>query len=1135
MPTTRRPVSVIIARLSKVAAFLLCGVLIAYIGFLVLSQYRSRLALQESQFRQLAQGIEKRATAVRYFYSEREDDLQNLSESRDISLYFENKALGMSLEYGLQASVIAIQDLFDRLRAKKKLEEHVIYSRIIFVDASGETLVDSGGPVKNHTAEVKTFLQKSAKTSLLFDRGEQNPQIVVSIPYQFKGKLSGQILAWIPLSIVYSHFVGEQEGAASTAIALANEYLLLPDKARDIIPPQLRNAPPRLPAGKPTLFSSPDRQRPDLFALQVPVADTPFTLITFIPATSDFDLDSPRNLLVTTGAMAVVILGGMFIVIYLNTRNSILQTRLEETSLRERAVEEKKRQLEQEVAERKRAQQRLALFREIFLHSNEAVAIFSPEGRYLEQNDAYSLLTGFPTEETVGQSLAIITGEEQAIRILDTLSRDHKYFNELPCTASSGRSLMLELSGFALLDTADVITCLVMQTRDITLRKQAEREMREAREAAEAASKAKSEFLANMSHEIRTPMNGIIGMTELALDTELTVDQRDYLKAVKLSADNLLAIINDILDFSKIEAGRIDVERIPFSLRNTVGQTLKTLASRAFQKGLELNYDIPSEILDHLRGDPGKLRQVLINLVGNAIKFTERGEITISTTQEEMDHRHTRIHFSVSDTGIGIPFAMRERIFSPFTQVDGTTTRQYGGTGLGLTISRQMVNLMAGEIWVESVEGQGSTFHFTLPLEIQANPPSLLSPTPDVLRGKNAFIVDDNTINRSLLRHLLKKWQMTLSEADSATTALSSLNRAREQGEHFDLFLIDVHMPGMDGWDLAAQIRAVPLHDSCHIIMMPSAGHNGDAERCRNLRIDGYLIKPVVQDELEAIMAQIISGPPEQPQHMELVVPRDIPLQKRQLTVLLVEDVEINQKVATKILEKQGHRVVVANNGREGVELWEREAFDIILMDIQMPEMDGYQATAAIRAREQKFGRHTPISAMTAYAMKGDAEKCLAAGMDAYITKPIKAEELLMTIEKLVGGSVPSHQEVSTSPTAAGAQAAALDWPGMLDCWDDDREFAEELLTTFIKQLFKQRNDLAVAVAGADPKEITSAAHSLKGSLLAIMAKPAGDFALALETMGRLGDIKRAPEVWTQLDIQLTRLATEINGILHGQ
>ena len=1120
-----------IARLSKIAGIAVCLVLIGYIGYLVVSHYRSRLALQDSQFRQVTQDIEKRATAVRYFFSEREDDLRHLSDSREISIYFENQALGMSMEYGLQASLYAVQDLFDRLRQGKLLEGNPIFSRIIFIDGSGRILVDSGRLPEGH--KDGTFSRKNDRVTLIVDHDTPEPQIIVSVPSLFKGKLVGQILAWIPLSLVYTHFVGDQLGGGTTAITYGREYLLLPDRASKIIPPALHSSAPEIAPGRHASFPASGPGMDDIFAIKVPVFNTPFALVTFIPATSQFDVDSPRNLLITTGGMAVFILAGMFIVVIQNTRNTVLMTRLEETSLRERTVDDKNRQLQQEISERHRVQQRLSLFREIFLNSNEAVAIFSPDGDYLEQNDAYSHLTGFSAEEANGRTMAIIAGAEQSLQILDTLTREGRFFDEIPCTTRTGQTLLLELSGFALRDPQGTISCFIVQKRDITLRKQVEREMCSSREAAEAASRAKSEFLANMSHEIRTPMNGIIGMTELALDTVLTVEQRDYLKAVKLSADNLLTIINDILDFSKIEAGRTKTEQIPFSLRNTVGQTLKALGSRAFQKGLELNYDISPDIPDLLVGDPGKLRQILINLVGNAIKFTDRGEIEVSVFLDWDNDRNTKFNFSVTDTGIGIPADKLECIFSPFTQVDSSTTRHYGGTGLGLAISRQMLNLMGGEIWVESIEGKGSTFHFSLEFDLQAQTPVHNIPTKEVLWGKNVLIVDDNSINRSLLRHLLKKWQMNISEADSASAALLLLTQVREQEEQIDIMIIDGTMPEMDGWELAARVRSVPLHDRCHIIMMPSAGRNGDAERCRTLRIDGYLVKPVVQEELEAAMATIVGETPGTPGSKELVTRYVISDARRRLTILLAEDVEINQKVAAKILEKQGHRVLIANNGREAVEQWEREQVDIVFMDIQMPEMDGYQATAAIRAREVETGRrHTPISAMTAYAMKGDAEKCLALGMDAYISKPVRAEEIIMTIEKLIGAGDSRRDEYPREQAAAGNKEALLNWVGLLDIWDGDSGFAVELLNTFQQQLVCQRGDLADAVAGADPGEVTALAHSLKGSLLAIMAIPVAESALALETMGRQDDLGSAPVVWRQLDDQLSRLAAEIDGII---
>ncbi len=1117
-----------LARLSRAAGLAVALVLIGFVGFLVASQYRSRVALQRSQFRQLTHDVGNRATAIGYFLSERDDDLHHLSESRELSIYFENEALGMSMEYGLRASLWAIGDLLDRTRAQKKLGDRPIYSRIVFVDAEGRTLVDSGGPPAGAPVDLRGLVPSDHGHAFACDRSGAAPQVVASLPYEFKGRNAGRLLAWIPVSPFFSHFVGHREGAPVT-MTHGPDYVFIPPGAREEIPEALRQAPPAALPGEPTLVKDPENAGWRFLAVRAPVGATPFALVAFLPAGPQYDLTSPLAVLLATAGMAVVILAGMFAVIRLDTRNTILAARLEETSLRERAVDEKNRELQHEIADRRLAQQRLALFREIFLESNEAVAVFSPDGAFQEQNAEYGRLTEYSFADTAGRGIDLVVGAETAGQILEALRRDGRFFLERPCTTRSGTVLSLELSGFALRTDTGEISTFVCQKRDITLRKKVEQEMRDAREAAEGASRAKSEFLANMSHEIRTPMNGILGMTELALDTELTVEQRDYLQAVKLSAENLLDVINDVLDFSKVEAGKTEVEHVPFSLRNTVGQTLKVLGSRAFQKGLELSYDIGGKVPEQVAGDPGKLRQVLINLVGNAVKFTSKGEVSVAVTVEEERDGQALLTFSVSDTGIGIPLGKQESIFEPFTQADGSTTRQYGGTGLGLTISQRMVALMGGRITVESTVGKGSTFRFTIPF-------GAVSPVPEgnevsrlALEGKSVLVVDDNSINRSLLRHLLRKWRMRSVEADNARVALAWVLNAREKGERFDLLLIDVHMPGTDGWALAARIRELGPPGEFPIIMMPSSVSRGDADRCRDLRIDGYLAKPVVQDELETAMASVLGGQAP-PSDYARVVSKELGTSGgRRLSILLAEDVEVNQRVVARILERHGHRVVIAANGRKAVELWQTDRVDLVFMDIQMPEMDGYQATAAIRARETG-GRHIPIIAMTAYAMAGDAEKCLAAGMDAYISKPVNAEKIVATIEEVL-----RRTQTLRGPSGNSGPLdlrPPLDWPGLLAMLDDDRPFAEGLLSTFLEHLPGQRARLAGAMERADAAAATAAAHALKGSLQAIQAKPAAEAAQALETMGRDGNVGSATRLWEHLDRQTAEVEAEIRGIL---
>ena len=653
-------------------------------------------------------------------------------------------------------------------------------------------------------------------------------------------------------------------------------------------------------------------------------------------------------------------------------------------------------------------------------------------------------------------------------------------------TADGGRRWLLTTKVPLRGPTGEIVG-LVGICRDITSRKQAEQELKAAKEAAEVANRAKSDFLANMSHEIRTPMNAIIGMTELVLDTSLAPEQQDYLETVQSSAEGLLGIINDILDFSKIEAGRIELEKETFDLRECLADAIKTLSVRAHGKGLELVCDIDATVPSLISGDPLRLRQVLINLVGNAIKFTDAGEVVVRAAPVHETKEEVRLLFQVRDTGIGITKDQQQRIFHAFEQADMSTTRKYGGTGLGLAISSRLVQLMNGQIDVESEPGRGSTFQFEATFGI-ANADDLqeVDFTHAKLHDLHVLIVDDNATNRRMLLDICRNWRMRPEAVSDAESALSRMRAAANTDNPFKLILTDASMPEVDGFTLAGQIQQDPNLGTI-VMMLSSLDRPMEIQRCESLGIRSYLVKPVKQSELfDAIVLALIGDAPLR----EAAV--NNARSTRSLSVLLAEDSLANQKLALGLLGRWGHRVTVAQDGMEALRAIAKENFDVVLMDVQMPNLDGLQTTEEIRRQERQTGRHLSIVAMTAHAMKGDREKCLAAGMDAYVSKPVRPLELRQAIETLCGGvsSVQSTLEVvSETPKFNGGGGRHVDWPVAMTAVQGDSELLREVIAAALEEWPQLLDQLRQSIDTKDWTTIRRIAHTIKGNLRTFAAR----------------------------------------------
>jgi len=670
------------------------------------------------------------------------------------------------------------------------------------------------------------------------------------------------------------------------------------------------------------------------------------------------------------------------------------------------------RKAQQEIADRVRAEEARRASEDRFrrLADNAPDIIFRyralpvPAPEYISPA-VYDLL-GYTPEEILaspGLEHTIVHPEDRQVFNPEMLARRSRRTELTRWRRKDGTLVWMESRSVPIFDEAGQLVAIEGIARDVTAKKQAEDALQQAKEAAEAASRAKSQFLANVSHEIRTPLNGVLGMAQLLAGTPLAPEQEEYLQEIRVSGATLLALLNDLLDFSKIEAGRLDLEFLPFDLRDCAGGALKALAPRASEKGLELIFDFRPGVPEAVVGDTVRLRQVLLNLLGNAVKFTDAGQVVLGVEREAADGDRPSLHFWVSDTGVGVPVAKQDLIFEAFTQADGSTTRRYGGTGLGLTIARRLVELMGGRMWVESTENVGSTFHFTAKFGMAELP--LLGGKPPATRKLfevSVLIVDDNPTSRRVLEETVASWQMRPTSASTGPAALAALQSAQEAGRPFALVLLDVQMPGLDGFAVAERMRTQPGLMRTPILMLTAAGHPEETARCRDLGVAAYLVKPVQpSDLLNAIVRALGFTPlhlPSQPR-----APGAAELGSRALRILLAEDNPVNQRLACRLLQKRGHQVVVAASGREVLDLLNWQMVDVVLMDVQMPEMNGLEATARIREGESKTGGHLPIIALTAHAIQGDRERCLAAGMDGYVAKPIQPEELFRTIEEVVG------------------------------------------------------------------------------------------------------------------------------------
>ena len=764
-------------------------------------------------------------------------------------------------------------------------------------------------------------------------------------------------------------------------------------------------------------------------------------------------------------------------------------------------------------------------FRQLLNSSLIGMVVNSLDGRILDANDYFLEMTGYLRDDiTSGRlrwdELTPPEHREADLRAIELLRKNGTCPPwEKEYIRRDGSRVPI-LIGVTMLEGSE--TECVSFVVDHTEHREHERALESAKEAADAANQAKSQFLANMSHEVRTPLNAVIGLTELVLKSSLSPKHREFLELSLQSAESLLSLINDILDFSKVEAGKLELQAEPFSLRDTVGDAVRALAVRAHEKGLELVCHISPQLPERVVGDAGKLRQILTNLVGNAVKFTPTGEVVVRVEERERTPNTSRLRFEVRDTGIGIPTEMRERIFDPFEQADSTTTRQYGGTGLGLAIVRRLVDLKGGAIELYSEVGVGSVFAFTVELP---RVESAREPVTSALNGRRILVVDDNATNRLILEETLASWELNVTACASAAAARDALQRARDQGESYDVVLTDFQMPGEDGLSLARSIAAAP--DAPPVILLTSGQHREDDPR--RDAVAAWMLKPVKQSELLNTLLTTLHlvSPAAQPPS---TVPR---VAGRALRLLLAEDSAVNQRLVIGLLEQHGHSLKIVDTGWKAVAASAEELFDAILMDVQMPEMDGLEATRKIREREAAGRDRVPIIAMTAHALPGDRERCLESGMDEYLTKPVREAKLLEALSRLAGAPAPTE---NAAPTVSPEDMNGLvDWAVAMEVCNGDQALLRDIVEAFMEEYPLRIAEIERALAENNPELLNRAAHTIKGAMRYFGAELVFDRAFALEQIGATKELTPGHEAFAALQRELSRLLPQMHLFLEGK